>query len=114
MYMLSVHNNSPFVHAGLSRCQLVLLGYLLGCDYTAGLEGVGIVSAMELIRDFPGDGLEPLEKIRYVRTVHGRVWCVVQCCCRDWHGDALVKPAMVKQASGVLKKLVSAVKGVSM
>ncbi len=42
-----------------------MLGYLLGCDYTAGLEGVGIVSAMELLRDFPGDRLEPLEKIRY-------------------------------------------------
>ncbi len=49
---------------GISREQLVLLGYLLGCDYTAGLEGVGIVSAMELLRDFPGDQLQPLEKIR--------------------------------------------------
>ena len=42
----------------------MLLAYLLGSDYTEGLEGVGVVSAMELLRDFPGSQLEPLEKLK--------------------------------------------------
>ena len=49
---------------GLSRERLVLLAYLLGSDYTEGLDGVGGVSAMELLRDFPGSQLEPLCKLK--------------------------------------------------
>ncbi len=41
------------------------LAYLLGSDYTEGLEGVGVVSAMEILREFPGEGpIEPLHKLR--------------------------------------------------
>ena len=54
-----------FVHTGLSRDHLIVLAYLLGCDYAEGLEGIGIVMAMEVLRDFPGMGLEPLIKLRY-------------------------------------------------
>ena len=50
---------------GLSRDHLIVLAYLLGSDYTEGLEGIGIVMAMEALRDFPGTGLEPLIKLRY-------------------------------------------------
>ena len=50
---------------GLTRDQLIVLAYLLGSDYVEGVEGVGVVSAMELLRDFPGDGLEPLRKFRW-------------------------------------------------
>ena len=42
------------------------MAYLLGSDYTDGLEGIGIVMAMEFLRDFPGSGLEPLVKLKYV------------------------------------------------
>ena len=54
----------PHPLTGLTRDQLIVLAYLLGSDYVEGVEGVGVVSAMELLRDFPGDGLEPLRKFR--------------------------------------------------
>ena len=54
------------VDVGLSRDHLIVLAYLLGSDYTEGLEGIGIVMAMEFLRDFPGSGLEPLLKLRYM------------------------------------------------
>lgn len=57
--------NLPYIHVGLSRDHLIVLAYLLGSDYTEGLEGIGIVMAMEVLRDFPGTGLEPLIKLRY-------------------------------------------------
>lgn len=43
---------------------MVCLAYLLGSDYTAGLEGVGVVNAMEVIGQFRGDGMEPLKKLK--------------------------------------------------
>ncbi|CAG8521093.1 18810_t:CDS:2, partial [Racocetra fulgida] len=43
----------------LNREKLIRLAILLGSDYTAGLPGIGIVSAMELLNEFPSDdGLE--------------------------------------------------------
>ena len=51
-----------------------MLAYLLGSDYTEGLEGIGIVMAMEVLRDFPGMGLEPLIKLRY--NCHVFTMCV--------------------------------------
>lgn len=47
---------------GLDRERLIMLAYLLGSDYVSGLEGVGPVVAMELLKEFdstdhPGDGL---------------------------------------------------------
>ncbi len=57
---------SIFLLLGLPRDKLVVLSYLLGSDYTEGIEGVGIVSAMEFLRDFPGTGLEPLMKLKLV------------------------------------------------
>ncbi|KAI8851502.1 hypothetical protein BC829DRAFT_386850 [Chytridium lagenaria] len=41
---------------GLQRRWLVLLAYLLGSDYTEGVPSVGIVSAMEILREFSGVG----------------------------------------------------------
>lgn len=44
---------------GLDRTRLIELAYLLGSDYTPGLEGVGIVFAMEILSVFPQeDGLQ--------------------------------------------------------
>ncbi|KAK1755054.1 DNA repair protein rad13 [Echria macrotheca] len=43
----------------LSREQLISLAQLLGSDYTEGLSGVGPVTAVEILSEFPGkDGLE--------------------------------------------------------
>jgi DNA excision repair protein ERCC-5 len=43
----------------LSREQLISLAHLLGSDYTEGLPGVGPVTALEILSEFPGkDGLE--------------------------------------------------------
>ena len=56
--------HTPHPLTGLTRDHLIVLAYLLGSDYVEGVEGVGVVSAMELLRDFPGDGLEPLRKFR--------------------------------------------------
>ncbi|ATY58774.1 DNA excision repair Rad2 [Cordyceps militaris] len=42
----------------LSRQQLISLAHLLGSDYTEGLPGVGPVTAVEILSEFPGrDGL---------------------------------------------------------
>ena len=68
---------------------MITLAYLLGSDYTEGLEGVGIVSAMEFLRDFPGEGVERLKQLR------------------EWHTEANSKPALVMKESGLRKKLVS-------
>ena len=35
---------------------MVALGMLLGCDYTTGVKGVGIVNAMEILDAFPATG----------------------------------------------------------
>jgi 5'-3' exonuclease len=35
---------------------MVALGMLLGCDYTTGVKGVGIVNAMEILDAFPAAG----------------------------------------------------------
>ncbi|KAK4059210.1 hypothetical protein Trihar35433_11097 [Trichoderma harzianum] len=43
----------------LSRDQLISLAQLLGSDYTEGLPGVGPVTAVEILSEFPGkDGLD--------------------------------------------------------
>nr|DBA33115.1 TPA: hypothetical protein GDO54_000845 [Pyxicephalus adspersus] len=45
---------------GLDRSKLINLAYLMGSDYTEGVPSVGFVSAMEILNEFPGHGLEPL------------------------------------------------------
>ncbi|CAK6965899.1 DNA excision repair protein ERCC-5 [Scomber scombrus] len=45
---------------GLDRSKLINLAYLLGSDYTEGVPGVGYVTGMEILNEFPGLGLEPL------------------------------------------------------
>uniref|UniRef100_A0A8C9VYR9 Excision repair cross-complementation group 5 n=1 Tax=Scleropages formosus TaxID=113540 RepID=A0A8C9VYR9_SCLFO len=45
---------------GLDQSKLINLAYLLGSDYTEGVPGVGYVTGMEILNEFPGLGLEPL------------------------------------------------------
>lgn len=47
---------------GLDRSKLINLAYLLGSDYTEGIPTVGCVTAMEILNEFPGHGLDPLLK----------------------------------------------------
>ncbi|KAK7832215.1 hypothetical protein U0070_015362 [Myodes glareolus] len=47
---------------GLDRSKLINLAYLLGSDYTEGIPTVGCVTAMEILNEFPGRGLDPLLK----------------------------------------------------
>ena len=49
---------------GLSQDQLILLAYFTGSDYTEGVQGVGVVTAVEILRDFPGKGIEVLQKFK--------------------------------------------------
>ena len=42
-------------YLGLDRTKLIQLGQLLGCDYTPGIGGVGVVTAMEVLAEWPGD-----------------------------------------------------------
>ncbi|XP_066476344.1 DNA excision repair protein ERCC-5 [Tiliqua scincoides] len=48
---------------GLDRSKLINLAYLLGSDYTEGIPNVGYVTAMEILNEFPGRGMEPLIKL---------------------------------------------------
>ncbi|OTF71669.1 hypothetical protein BLA29_007231 [Euroglyphus maynei] len=47
---------------GLDRSKFICLGMLCGTDYTLGIDGVGPVTGMEILSQFPGESLEPLEK----------------------------------------------------
>ncbi|XP_041115858.1 DNA repair protein complementing XP-G cells homolog isoform X1 [Polyodon spathula] len=47
---------------GLDRSKLINLAYLLGSDYTEGIPGVGYVTGMEILNEFPGPGMDPLIK----------------------------------------------------
>ncbi|KAK5611212.1 hypothetical protein CRENBAI_020257 [Crenichthys baileyi] len=48
---------------GLDRIKMINLAYLLGSDYTEGVPGVGYVTGMEILNEFPGPGLEPLTQL---------------------------------------------------
>ncbi|XP_059081318.1 DNA excision repair protein ERCC-5 homolog isoform X2 [Tigriopus californicus] len=46
-------------HMGLSREKMILIALMTGSDYTLGIESVGPVTAMEVLAEFPGSGIEP-------------------------------------------------------
>lgn len=50
--------------SGLDRTKLINLAYLLGSDYTEGVPGVGYVTGMEILNEFPGPALDPLIQFR--------------------------------------------------
>lgn len=52
----------------LEREDFIKLALLCGSDYTEGLQGVGPVSAVEILAEFPGTGIESLVKFRSVSS----------------------------------------------
>ncbi|XP_033637600.1 DNA repair protein complementing XP-G cells-like [Asterias rubens] len=48
----------------LDRSKLVTLAMLLGSDYTDGVSGIGWVTAMELLTEFPGEGIHLLKSFK--------------------------------------------------
>ncbi|XP_008402595.1 DNA repair protein complementing XP-G cells homolog [Poecilia reticulata] len=56
---------------GLDRTKMINLAYLLGSDYTEGVAGVGYVTGMEILNEFPAPGLEPLIQL-------SNWWCEAQ------------------------------------
>ena len=50
--------------SGVSRSELINLALLCGSDYTEGIQGVGPVRALEIMAEFPGDGLDGLRAFR--------------------------------------------------
>ena len=52
------------VSAGLTRGQLVCVALLTGSDYTLGVGSVGCVRALEILAEFPGEGLSGLHTFR--------------------------------------------------
>ncbi|KAF2366659.1 Proteasome assembly chaperone 3 [Trinorchestia longiramus] len=51
-------------HFGLDREKLIALALLTGSDYTVGIEGIGAVSGMEILSEFPGKGIEILRNFK--------------------------------------------------
>jgi len=45
---------------------LVNMALLCGSDYTEGVQGIGPVTALEILAEFPGIGLEKLQRFAYV------------------------------------------------
>jgi DNA excision repair protein ERCC-5 len=48
---------------GLNRERMIIMAILLGSDYTEGINGIGIVNALEILSAFP-NGMEGLEEFR--------------------------------------------------
>uniref|UniRef100_T1JMN9 XPG-I domain-containing protein n=1 Tax=Strigamia maritima TaxID=126957 RepID=T1JMN9_STRMM len=51
-------------HFNLDRLKLICLALMTGSDYTVGVEGVGCVTAMEVLSEFSEDGLECLKAFK--------------------------------------------------
>ena len=67
----------PLCNVDMDRSKLIELAYLMGCDYDDGIPGIGVVTAMEILADFPGEqGLADfkLARIEAARHVPGRFY----------------------------------------
>eukprot|EP00057_Strongylocentrotus_purpuratus_P010645 XP_011665119.1 PREDICTED: DNA repair protein complementing XP-G cells homolog isoform X2 [Strongylocentrotus purpuratus] len=51
-------------HLLLDRKKLINLAYLVGSDYTLGIQGIGSVGAMEILAEFKGHGLKTLKDFK--------------------------------------------------
>jgi len=42
---------------------MILIGMMVGCDYTEGIHGVGAVSAMEILGEFHVKSMNPIDSL---------------------------------------------------
>lgn len=57
---------------GLDRSKLICLGMLCGTDYTLGIDGIGPVTGLEVLSEFPGEELQPL--VKYAEWYHKKLY----------------------------------------
>jgi len=69
-----------FSVAALDREMLVNMALLCGSDYTEGIQGIGPVTALEILAEFPGFGLEKMQRFAYVINV--RIYLCTYAICR--------------------------------
>ncbi|XP_038050845.1 DNA repair protein complementing XP-G cells homolog [Patiria miniata] len=82
-------NNDVKKQLVLDRCKLIILAMLLGSDYTEGIKGIGWVTAMEVLAQFPGQGVDLLKALK-------SWWDVAQ---------EQLMPPVESQVKGKLRKL---------
>ena len=49
---------------GFERESLICIAFLVGSDYSEGVETVGIVRAVEILQEFEGSGFEKLKNFK--------------------------------------------------
>ncbi|XP_028129377.2 DNA excision repair protein ERCC-5 isoform X1 [Diabrotica virgifera virgifera] len=64
-YVMEFKSESIEHHFKLSRLQMILLAFLVGSDYTTGIQGVGPVTALEILASFP-----PAEQHEFTLSHH--------------------------------------------
>ncbi|PIK46630.1 putative DNA repair protein [Apostichopus japonicus] len=62
--VLFYHDQAIERQLTLDRYKLINMALLMGSDYTIGIQGVGFVTALEIMSEFSGDGIEGLERFR--------------------------------------------------
>ncbi|KAF8771146.1 DNA excision repair protein ERCC-5-like [Argiope bruennichi] len=63
-YVEFYKDHEIFTHFGLSRKKLINFAILTGSDYTEGIDGVGPVTATEILSEFPKEGIEALYEFK--------------------------------------------------
>jgi len=92
---------------GLARHDMIALGMLLGCDYTMGVKGVGIVNAMEILDAFPAAGDksedELLSGLKAFREWHARYDPVAEALEKAKKSTESKSPQKTKKKSNITK-----------
>ncbi|CAG2104294.1 unnamed protein product [Medioppia subpectinata] len=73
---------------GLSRSSMICIALLCGSDYTDGVDGVGAVTAAEILSEFPGNGLKPL--------VDFKDWLTSKQKCKDKRPENSIRAKFLK------------------
>ena len=59
-------------HFGLTREKMIQIAMLTGSDYTEGIHDIGPVTSMEVLAEFPGEGIDPLLNFaKWWREING-------------------------------------------
>jgi len=61
-------------HFGLTREKMIQVAMLTGSDYTEGILDIGPVTSMEILAEFPGEGIDPLIQFaQWSKEVNGKL-----------------------------------------